>query len=118
MESTKKSRQELLEEALGSISFDGQKQSVCFLRIKRNLEGFHLTVDDQFLRHKIIHAWPLTTRVAVSVHHNLALDRFAKLADTTYQYSTAEYQVAAVRPDPRTKHGSVALNGNFHSISS
>ena len=30
-----KSRQKLLEEPLGSISLDGQKPSVCFLRIKR-----------------------------------------------------------------------------------
>ena len=29
-----KSRQKLLEEAIGSISSDGQKPSVCFLRIK------------------------------------------------------------------------------------
>ena len=29
-----KSRQKLLEEAIGSISLDGQKPSVCFLRIK------------------------------------------------------------------------------------
>ena len=48
-----KSRQELLEEALGSISLDGQKPSVCFLRIKRNLEDCHLTVDNQFLTPQI-----------------------------------------------------------------
>ena len=30
-----KSRPKLLEEALGSISFDGQKTSVCFLKKER-----------------------------------------------------------------------------------
>ena len=43
------SRQELLEEALDSNSLDGQKPSVCFLRIKRKLEDCNLTVDDQFI---------------------------------------------------------------------
>ena len=108
-----KSRQELLEEALGSISLDGQKPSVCFLRIKRKLEDCHLTVDDQFLRHKFLQALLPTTRVALSAHHNLALDDFAKLADTIYQYSTFDYHVAAVRPDPKPEHDSVSPNRNF-----
>ena len=108
-----KSRQELLEEALRSISFDGQKPSVCFLRIKRKLEDCHLTVDDQFLRHKFLQALPPTTRVALSAHHNLALDDFAKLADTIYQYSTFDYHVAAVKPDTKLEHDSVSPNRNF-----
>ena len=61
-----KSRQKLLEEALGSISCDGQKPSVCFLRKKRKLGDCHLTVDDQLLRHKFLQALPPTTRVSLS----------------------------------------------------
>ena len=106
-----------MEEALGSISLDGQKPSVCFLRIKRKLEDCHLTVDDQFLRHNFLQAVPPTTRVPLAAHHNLALNDFAKHAGTIYQYSTADYQVAAVRPDPRTENGSVSPNGNFQLIS-
>ena len=85
-----KSRQELLEEALGSISLDGQKPSVCFLRMKRKLEYCNMTVDDQFNRHKFLQALPPTTRVALSAHHNLPLEDFAKLAETIVQNSTID----------------------------
>ena len=94
-----KSRQELLEEALGSISLDGQKSSVCFLRIKQKLEDCNLTVDDLLIRHKFLQALPPTTRIASSAHRNLPLEDFAKLADTIFQYSTIDYQVTAVRND-------------------
>ena len=117
MQIYQKSRQELLEEVLSSISCDGQKPSLCFLRIKRKVEDRHLTVDDQLLRHKFLQALPPTTRVSMSAHHNLALNDFAKLGDTIYQYSTVDYQVAAIRPDPRTEHGSVSPNGIFQPIS-
>ena len=58
-----KSRQDLLEEALGSISLDGQKQSACFLKIKGKLEDCNLTVDDKFIRHEFLQALPPTTRL-------------------------------------------------------
>ena len=78
-----KSRKELLEEALGSISLDGQKPSVCFLRIKRKLEDCHLTIDDQFLRHNSskrylqrhvlpcphIKIWPWTISLNLRIRH-------------------------------------------------
>ena len=86
-----KSRQEFLEEALGSISLDGQKPSVGFVRIKRQLEDCNLTADDQFIRQKFLQALPPATRVALSAHHNLPLEDFAKLADTIFEYSTNDY---------------------------
>ena len=76
---------------------------MCFLRIKRKLEDCNLTVDDQFIRQKFLQALPPTTRVALSAHQNLPLEDFAKLADTIFQYSTIDYQVAAVRNDDNTK---------------
>ena len=53
----------------------------------------------------------------VSAHDNLALDDFAKPADTIYQYSTFDYHVAAVRPDFKPEHDSVSPNRNFQPIS-
>ena len=72
-----------------------------------------MTVDNKILCHKCLQALPPTTRVALSAHHILALDDFARLADTIYQYSTVDYQVAAVRPDPRTEYGSLPPNANL-----
>ena len=56
-------------------------------------------MDDQFIRYKFLQALPPPTRVALSAHHNLPLENFAKLADTIFQYSSIDYQVAAVRND-------------------
>ena len=39
-----KNRQELIEETLGSISLEGQKPSVCFMRIQRKLRECGLSV--------------------------------------------------------------------------
>ena len=94
-----KSRQELFKEALESILLHGHKPSVCFMRIKRGLEDCNLTVVDKFTRRRFLQALPPTTRVALSARHNLPLEDFAKLADTIFQYSTTDHQVAAVRND-------------------
>ena len=56
-------------------------------------------MDDQFIRLKFLQALPHTTRADLFAHHNLPLEDFAKLADTIFQYSTIDYQVAAVRND-------------------
>jgi hypothetical protein len=82
-----KNKQELLEEALGSISLNGQKPSVCLLRIKRKLQECNLTVDNDVVRHRLLQAMPINTRVSLSAHSQLPLDQFAKLADTIYLYS-------------------------------
>ena len=63
------------------------------------MKDCNLTVDNQFIRLKFLKALPPTTRVAFSAHHNLPLEDFAELADTIFQYSTIDYQVAALRND-------------------
>ena len=70
-----KSSQELLEEALGSSSLEGQKPSVCFLRKKRKLEDsigpsmtdFYATIS--YRRY-------LQQQVALSAHHKICPRRF------------------------------------------
>ena len=92
-----KSRQELLEEALGSVSLDGQKPSVCLIRIRRKLADCNLQVDDDVVRHRLLQAMPHATKIALSAHSALPLSEFAKLADTIYSYTqVSEYNVAAV----------------------
>jgi hypothetical protein len=98
-----KNKDELLEEALGSITLDGQKPSVCLLRIKRKLQECNLTIDEDVVRHRILQAMPFSTKASLSAHSSLPLDQFAKLADTIYLYSQDRfdrpYNVAAVSAD-------------------
>ncbi len=90
-----KSKNELLEEALGSISLDGEKPSVCLVRIQRKLSQCNLALGEDVIKHRLMQAMPFATRTALSAHTELSLTQFAKLADTIYSYSK-ESTVAAV----------------------
>ena len=87
-----KSTTELIEEALGTISLDGQKPSVCLLRIQRKLSECHLTMDNDVIKHRLMQAMPISTRSSLSAHLDLPPDKFAKLADTIYSYSKDTFQ--------------------------
>ena len=87
-----KSKTELIGEALGTISLDGQKPSVCFLRIQRKLSECHLTMDNDVIKHRLMQAMPMSTRSSLSAHLDLPPDKFAKLADTIYSYSKDTFQ--------------------------
>ena len=86
-----KSKTELIEEALGTVSLDGQKTSVCLLRIQRKLSECHLTMDNDVIKHRLMQAMPISTRSSLSAHLDLPLDNFAKLADTIYSYSKGTF---------------------------
>lgn len=81
-----KSKSELIEEALGTVSLDGQKPSLVVARIRRKLRECNLTVDDDLLRHKLLQALPVTARTAMAGHQALPPEEFAKLADTILQF--------------------------------
>ena len=57
-----KSKTELIEEALGTISLDGQKPSVCLLRIQRKLSECYLTMDNDVIKHRLMQAMSISTR--------------------------------------------------------
>ena len=82
-----KSKTELIEEALATISLDGQTPSVCLLRIQRKLSECDLTMDNDVIKHRIMQAMPISTRSSLSAHLDLPPDKFAKPADTIYSYS-------------------------------
>ena len=87
-----KSKTELIEEALGTISLDGQKPSVRLLRIQRKLSECHLTMDNDVIKHRLMQAMPISTRSSLSAHLDLPPEKFAKLADTIYSYSKDTFQ--------------------------
>ena len=87
-----KSKTELIEEALGTTSLDGQKPSVCLLRIQRKLSECHLTMDNDVIKHRLMQAMRISTRSSLSAHLDLPTDKFAKLADTIYSYSKDTFQ--------------------------
>ena len=82
-----KSKQETIEEALGMISFDGQKPSLCLMRIQRKLAECNLTLDDDVIKHRLMQAMPNSVKTALSAHLKLPVEQFAKLADTIYSDS-------------------------------
>ena len=87
-----KSETELIEDALGTISLDGQKPSVCFLRIQHLLSKCHLTMDNDVIKHRRMQAMPISTRSSLSAHLDVPPNKFAKLADTIYSYSKDTFQ--------------------------
>ena len=93
-----KTKQELLEEALGSVSLDGQKPSVCLLKIKRKMADCGVQAQDDVIRHRLLQAMPTETKIALSAHSSLPLVEFSKLADTIYSYTQNDYNVSAVSP--------------------
>lgn len=105
-----KSRQELIEEALGSVSLDGQKPSVCLMKIQRKLAECKLQVDDDIVRHRLMKAMPFSTRTALSAHIELPTEQFARLADTIYSYSKSD-TVAAVSSTSAYPHSYQAFGG-------
>ena len=53
-QASQKSKTELFEEELGPISLDGQKPSVCLLRIQHKLSECHLTMDNDVIKHRLM----------------------------------------------------------------
>ena len=82
-----KSKQEMIEEAQGMISLDGQKPSLCLMRIQRKLAECNLTLDDEFIKHRLMQAMLISVKMALSAHLELPVEQFAKLADTISQIS-------------------------------
>ena len=82
-----KSKQEMIEEALGIISLDGQKPSLCLMRIQRKLAECNLTLHDDVIKHRLMQAMPISVKTALSALLELPFEQFAKLADTIYSYS-------------------------------
>ena len=87
-----KSKTELIEEALGTISLDGQKPSVCLLRIQCKLYECHLTMDNDVIKHRPMQAMPISTRSSLLTHLDLPLDKIVKIFDTLYSYSKDIFQ--------------------------
>ena len=87
-----KSKTELIEEALGMISVDGQKPSFCLLRIQRKLSEFHLTRVNDVFKHRLLQAKPISKRSSLSAILDLPPDKFANLVNTTYSYSKDTFQ--------------------------
>ena len=77
-----RTRSELMEEALGNVTLDGQKPSLCVVRIKRKLVECHLDPDDDLIKHKLLQAMPFHTRAALAGHQKLDLTTFASIADS------------------------------------
>ena len=112
-----KSRQELIEEALGSISLEGQKPSMCLLRIKRKLGECHLEVGDDVVKHRLMQAMPVASRTALSAHISLEANEFAKLADTIHSYATQAEVISAVATDRYSKDGGEPNRGGWQGQS-
>ena len=81
-----KSRQQLIDEALGSLSLDGQKPSLCLLRLQRKLQESGVQLDEETIKHRLLKALPPTTATALAAHTTLPLSDFARLADTMSSY--------------------------------
>ena len=82
-----KSKQEMIEEALGMISLDGQKISLCLMRIQHKPAECSLKLDDDVIRHRSKQAMAISVKTTFSAHLEHPVEQFVKLADTAYSYS-------------------------------
>ncbi len=96
-----KSNNEILEEALGAISLDGEKPSVCLVRTRRKLAECNFTLGEEIIKHRLMPAMPIATGTALWEHTEISLTQTAKLADTVYSYNE-ETAVADVSSSPVT----------------
>ena len=81
------SKHELIEEALGVISLDGQKRPMNLMRIQRKLAECNFTLDDDVIKHRLMQAMPISVKTALSAYLELPVEQFAKLSDTIYSCS-------------------------------
>jgi hypothetical protein len=77
-----KTRSERLEEALGTISLNGEKPSLAFRRIGRLLCDAGLSPDDELAKSKLLNCLPPHIRTVLAAHTSLPGTEFAKVADT------------------------------------
>ena len=54
------SKQEMIEETLGMIALEGQKPSLCMMRIQRKLAECNLTLDEDVMKHRLSQAMPIS----------------------------------------------------------
>ena len=77
----------MIEESMRLILLDGQKPSLCLMRIQRKLAECNLTLDDAVIKHRLMQAMSISMKTALSAHLELPVEQFAKIPDTIYSYS-------------------------------
>ena len=77
----------MIEEDLGMISLDGQKASLCLMRIQRKVAECSLTLDGEVIKQWLMQAIPISGKTALSAHLERHVEQFAKLIDKIYSYS-------------------------------
>ena len=85
----------MIEQVQGMLSLNGQKPSMCLMRIQRKLAQCNLTLDDDVIKHRLMQALTFSVKTALSAHLELHVQQFAKLADTVYRYSNT---LVAINP--------------------
>ena len=69
------------------ISLEGQKPSLCLMRIQWKLAECNLRLDDKVIEHRLMQAMQLYVKTALSALLELPVEQLDKLADTIYSYS-------------------------------
>lgn len=114
-----KSKSELLEDALGSVSLDGQKPSLCVLRLQRKLQECGLEPDEALIKHKVLQAMPSDTRTTLAGQtQNANLTTFSSVADAVYVMSQQQQPSinAVAKSQPVSQQ--ISSRGSLHPFTS
>ena len=58
----------MIEKALGMISLEDQKPSLCLMRFQRKLAECNLTLDDDVIKQSLMQAMPISVKTLLSAH--------------------------------------------------
>lgn len=110
-----KSQTEKLEDALGAVSLEGQKPSVCLNRILRQFRECGITPEESVIRHKLLMALPQQVRQIMATHSDKNLETFAAIADTIIALPniTMDTRVCAISNEKRNWKNVREHEGDF-----
>lgn len=105
-----KTKQELMDEVMGTLDLAGLKPSLALIHLKRKLNECGLTADEDLLKHKILKAMPISTQMALASHQGLKLADFVAVADSLLLISPQTQTVAKIS-QPQAENFSAKSQG-------
>ena len=102
LDSLRANKHQLIEDALAAVELGDRRPSQLVTDIKRRFADVGLKADDAIVKSRLITALPPTIRAALVGHECVALDTFAKIADSMLAVSAAStpFTVAKVEMRP------------------
>lgn len=101
LDNLRANRFQLIEDALAAIDLGDRRPSQLVMDIKRRFSDVGLKADDAIVKSRLLTALPPSIRAALIGHESVALESFAKIADSMLAVSAASTPFSVSRVDSR-----------------